>query len=100
MQAVQTYLSTSQWAASRGRGCPGLGLGQQRRAARAYSDPIDKLSAKLLTDPKATFRFDASDQMPSAVGSGAEWTQFTAWFAENKSTSAVLKAIDSAWPTS
>ena len=36
----------------------------------AYTDPIDQLSAKYLTDPTATFRFDASDLMPAAVGCG------------------------------
>ena len=51
-----------------------------------YTDPIDQLSAKYLTDPNATFRFDASDLMPAAVGAGQEWKAMTAWFAENKST--------------
>ena len=50
----------------------------------AYTDPISKLSAKYLTDATATFRFDASDLMPAAVGAGAEWKQMTAWFGENK----------------
>ena len=100
VQAVQTYLSTRDWATSRVKVATGWVSANNGVPASAYTDPIDQLSAKFLTDPKATFRFDASDQMPSAVGSGAEWKEFTAWFAENKSTSAVLKAIDSAWPTS
>ena len=66
----------------------------------SYTDPISALSAKYLTDNTATFRFDASDLMPAAVGSGAEWKQLTAWFGENKDTAAVLKAIDAAWPSS
>jgi alpha-glucoside transport system substrate-binding protein len=65
-----------------------------------YTDDISKLSAQYLTDPNALFRFDASDLMPAAVGSGAEWTQLTAWFAENKPTKDVLDAIDAAWPAS
>ncbi len=65
-----------------------------------YTDAISKLSAQYLTDPNALFRFDASDLMPAAVGSGAEWTQLTAWFAENKPTKDVLDAIDAAWPSS
>jgi len=65
-----------------------------------YTDAISALSAKYLTDPNALFRFDASDLMPAAVGSGAEWTQLTAWFAENKPTKDVLDAIDAAWPSS
>ena len=84
-----------------GQGRDRLGLGQhQGRPGSLYTDPIDKLSAQFLTDPKVTFRFDASDLMPSAVGSGAEWKQFTAFFAENQSITRRLKNIDSAWPTS
>jgi alpha-glucoside transport system substrate-binding protein len=63
-----------------------------------YTDPIDKLSAKYLSDPNATFRFDASDAMPAAVGSGEEWKQMVAWFGQGKSIDAVAKAIDAAWP--
>ena len=33
---------------------------------------IDQLSAQYLTDPQGTFRFDASDLMPAAVGAETE----------------------------
>jgi alpha-glucoside transport system substrate-binding protein len=56
------------------------------------------LSAKYLTDPNATFRFDASDLMPPAVGAGQEWKSLTAWFAEGKSIQQVADEIDAAWP--
>jgi alpha-glucoside transport system substrate-binding protein len=98
VQAVQTYLSTSAWASSRVKVATGWVSANKGVDPALYTDPIDQLSVKFLTDPKATFRFDASDLMPSAVGSGAEWKQFTAFFGENKSVDAVLKAIDSAWP--
>jgi alpha-glucoside transport system substrate-binding protein len=98
VQAVQTYLSTSAWASSRIKVATGWLSANKSVDPALYTDPIDQLSAKYLTDPKATFRFDASDLMPSAVGAGAEWKQFTAYFGENKSVDAVLKAIDSAWP--
>ena len=64
-----------------------------------YTDPIDKLSAKYLTDPNATFRFDASDLMPAAVGAGSEWHELTALFGSGKSVDAVAKAIDESWPS-
>jgi alpha-glucoside transport system substrate-binding protein len=98
VQAVQTYLSTVDWINGK------VKLGNWVTANKAidsslFTTAIDKLSWTILTDPSATFRFDASDLMPAAVGSGAEWTQMTAWFAENKSTQSVLQAIDAAWPT-
>jgi len=100
VQAVQTYLSTAAWASSRVKVSKGWVSANKGVPVSLYTDPIDKLSASFLTDPKVTFRFDASDLMPSAVGSGAEWKQLTAWFAEGKSTNDVLTAIDSAWPAS
>ena len=48
-----------------------------------FKDPIDKLSVQLLTDPKSTARFDASDAMPSSVGAGTFWTQMTQWILGN-----------------
>lgn len=99
VQAVQSYLSTSEWATSRIKVASGWVSANQGVDPSVYTDPVDQLSAKYLTDPNATFRFDASDLMPAAVGSGAEWKEFTAWFGENKSTTDVLKAIDGAWPS-
>ncbi len=99
VQAVQTYLSTPLWASSRVKVATGWVSANNGVDKSLYTDPIDQLSAKYLTDPTATFRFDASDLMPAAVGSGKFWTEMTAWFAENKDTSAVLSAIDGAWPS-
>jgi len=100
VQAVQTYLSTPEWATSRIKQASGWVSANNGVDPSVYSAPIDKFSAEMLTNPDATFKFDASDLMPSAVGSGAEWTQFTNWFAGSTSTDDMLKAIDAAWPTS
>ncbi len=99
-QAVQTYLSSPQWVDSRLQVAPGWVSPNSGADQKLYTDPIDQLSAQFLTNTKATFRFDASDLMPSAVGSGAEWTQMTAWFGTGASQVAVAKAIDAAWPAS
>lgn len=97
VQQVLTYLSSPTYATARvirgnwvsaNSGVP----------LDAYKDPISRLSAQYLSNPKSTFAFDASDLMPAAVGAGAEWTEFTAWFGEGKSIAAVVKAIDAAWP--
>jgi len=98
VQAVQNYLSTPDWATSRIKVATGWVSANNGADQSAYTDPIDKLSAKYLTDSSATFRFDASDLMPAAVGAGEEWKQMTAWFAEGRSIADVTKAIDQAWP--
>src|SRR5882757_6675473 len=100
VQAVQNYLSTSDWADSRIKVAPGWVSANQGVDPTLYTDPIDKLSAKYLTDPNATFRFDASDLMPAAVGSGEEWKAMTAWFGQGWSTAQVGSDIDGAWPSS
>jgi alpha-glucoside transport system substrate-binding protein len=99
-QAVQTYLSSPQWVDSRLKVAPGWVSPNLGADQKLYTDPIDQLSAQYLTNKAATFRFDASDLMPAAVGSGAEWTQMTAWFGTGASIASVAKAIDAAWPAS
>jgi len=96
--AVQTYLSTPAWHSSRVKAATGWVSANSGVDQSLYTDPIDKLSAQYLTDPNATFRFDASDMMPAPIGAGAEWRELTAWFGEGKSIDAVTKAIDAAWP--
>ncbi len=98
VQAVQNYLSTSDWASSRVKVATGWVSANQGVDKSLYTDPIDQLSATALTDPAATFRFDASDLMPAAVGSGQEWKSLTAWFAEGKSIPQVTADIDASWP--
>jgi alpha-glucoside transport system substrate-binding protein len=99
VQAVQNYLSTSDWATSRVKVAPGWVSANGGVDKSVYTDPIDQLSAKYLTDPKATFRFDASDLMPAAVGAGQEWKSMTAWFGQGQSIAQTAKDIDAAWPS-
>jgi len=97
-QLVQNYLSSPEWADSRIQVAAGWVSANEKVDQSLYTDPIDKLSAKYLSDPTATFRFDASDAMPAAVGSGQEWKEMVNWFGSNKSPSAVAASIDAAWP--
>ena len=45
-------------------------------------------------------RFDGSDLMPAAVGSGAFWTEGTSAVNGDKTVEEAFKAIQAAWPTS
>jgi len=98
VQAVQNYLSSAEWHTSRVKVAPGWVSANSGVDPALYTNAIDALSAKYLTDPNATFRFDASDLMPAAVGSGQEWKSMTSFFAENKSPADTAKEIDAAWP--
>jgi alpha-glucoside transport system substrate-binding protein len=97
-QAVQNYLSSAQWADSRIKVAPGWVSANTKVDQSLYTDPIDKISAHYLADKSATFRFDASDAMPAAVGSDEEWKAMVDWFGSGKSIPAVAAEIDAAWP--
>lgn len=43
-------------------------------------------------------RFDASDLMPSEVGTGAFWRETVAWISGSQDLDATLTNIDNAWP--
>ncbi|HEU4808949.1 MAG TPA: carbohydrate ABC transporter substrate-binding protein, partial [Homoserinimonas sp.] len=53
---------------------------------------------QILQDPETTFRFDASDLMPGAVGSAAFFEGMRNWV-NGASTDEVLAFIDGAWPS-
>lgn len=96
-QKVQEYLSSAEWANSR------VGLGGVISAnsgldpAKAQS-PILQEAIKILQDPNTTFRFDASDLMPGAVGAGTFWKGMVNWV-NGASTDEVLKSIEAGWPS-
>ncbi|WP_257571134.1 ABC transporter substrate-binding protein [Streptomyces sp. NP160] len=100
-QALQYYISTSDWANLKAKATgPGWFNANKGLDLDNLSSPIDRLAAEQLQDDSVTFRFDASDLMPAAIGSGAEWTQLTAWIAEGKSSQEVADAVEAAWPAS
>ena len=45
-------------------------------------------------------RFDASDQMPGEVGTGAFWKDGTNYVNGTESVDEFLKNVQAAWPTS
>ncbi len=99
VQAFQTYLSSDVWANEKAKAGSGWVSANTGLDIANLSSPIDKLSAEILQDPEAVFRFDASDQMPGAVGSGSFWKEMTRWITGD-STKEVLDAIEKSWPSS
>ena len=62
-----------------------------------YTTEFQRKAQELLA-ASTLFGFDASDQMPGEVGSGAEWSELTSWFAGQKTMEQAFQAIDAAWP--
>jgi alpha-glucoside transport system substrate-binding protein len=104
VQAFQTFLSTDTWANLKAKASSTATGGGWISANKGLDvnnlvNPIDKLSAGILQDPKTVFRFDGSDMMPAAVGSDAFWKQATAWIT-GQSTKDTVDKIEAAWPKS
>jgi alpha-glucoside transport system substrate-binding protein len=97
VQAFQTYLSSDTWANAKARVSSGWVSANSGLDQNNLASPIDKLAATILADPKTVFRFDGSDQMPAAVGSGAFWKQATRWI-EGQDTKTTVDNIEKAWP--
>jgi len=98
VESVRLYLASPEWPASRAKVHAGWLSANQKVDPAVFTDPVDAISVKLLTDPQATFRFDASDAMPSSIGSGKEWSELTAWI-QGQSDQATLNNIEKAWPS-
>ncbi|HEY0890886.1 MAG TPA: ABC transporter substrate-binding protein [Nocardioides sp.] len=100
-QAFQTYLSTDTWANEKVKLHPQGGWVSANKGLDIanIASPIDQLSAQILQDPEAVFRFDASDLMPAEVGSNSFWKQMVAWIT-GQDTQTTLDNIEESWPSS
>ena len=75
---------------------PNVNVGQS-----CYVNPILAQASTVLTAAlkDGTGRFDASDLMPAAVGSGSEWTGMVKYLKQGpNSLDAVLNEINQTWP--
>jgi len=101
VQAFQTYLSTDVWANEKAKNTPAGGWVSANTGLDVANlvSPIDQLSAQILADPDAVFRFDGSDQMPGEVGANSFWKEMTAWIT-GESTQDALDNIEKSWPAS
>ena len=100
VQAFQTYLSSDTWANNKAKATPLGGWVSANKGLDINNlvSPIDQLSAQILQDPDAVFRFDGSDQMPGEVGSGSFWREMTSWVAGQEDAKTALNNIEASWP--
>lgn len=93
---VMKFLTSDQfgqlWAADGGYLSPHKTFDQGK-----YPDETTGKIAKMAADADV-FRFDGSDLMPKAVGSGTFWTGMVEWVRGTKSTKEVTDQIEASWP--
>ncbi|QHF22793.1 extracellular solute-binding protein [Rathayibacter sp. VKM Ac-2804] len=92
---VQEYLASADWANSRvslgGVISANTGLDPENASSDVLKDSI-----AILQDPNTTFRFDASDLMPKAVGSDSFFKGIVDWI-DGSSTDQVLDTIQAGY---
>lgn len=98
IKAFQYFATTASYTNARAK-LGGVLFANKAMDAANVPSPVLQTALKVLQDPKTVYRFDASDLMPGAVGSDAEFKQFTAWIT-GQDDATTLANIDAAWPTS
>ena len=95
-RAVMQFFSTGEgvkgWLAAGGALSP-----HKDAMLEWYGNDIERGIAKIVKDATVV-RFDGSDMMPGAVGSGSFWKGMTDYFSGAKDLDTVLKEIDASWP--
>ncbi|QHC64525.1 extracellular solute-binding protein [Rathayibacter festucae] len=92
---VQEYLASADWANSRVKLGGVISANTGLDPANASSDLL-RSSISILQDPGTTFRFDASDLMPKAVGSDSFFKGMVDWI-DGSSTDQVLDTIQAGY---
>ncbi|WP_179380003.1 ABC transporter substrate-binding protein [Jannaschia marina] len=91
MEFLKTPIAHELWMAQSGFLTPHTGVNTE-----TYANNTLKKQGEILLDA-TTFRFDASDLMPGAVGAGSFWTGMVD-YAGGKSAEEVAAEIQQSWP--
>ncbi len=95
--AVQTFLSSDTWANARVEIGGVISANQGLDPSLASSDLLAQ-AIEILQDENTTFRFDASDLMPGAVGADSFWKGMVAWIG-GQDTQTTVDTIEASWPS-
>ncbi|WP_432707460.1 ABC transporter substrate-binding protein [Nocardiopsis ansamitocini] len=95
--AVREYLATADYADRRAAEGAWFSA-HQELDLDTLETPTDRLGAEILRDPETVFRFDGSDLMPAAVGTGTFWRGMTNWI-NGEETTTTLDYIENSWPS-
>ncbi len=98
VQAFQTYLASTDWSNVKAEvSPPGWVSANENLNPDLLASDFDRYVYGVLTDPATVAGYDASDAMPSQVGS-AWWTGVVNWLTGTP-TQQVVDSIEAAWPT-
>jgi alpha-glucoside transport system substrate-binding protein len=96
VRAVMQYFSTGEslkgWVEAGGAISP-----HNDSSLDWYADPVTRGVAEIILNA-TSFRFDASDLMPGAVGAGTFWKYMTDYVSGSVDEDTALDQIDASWP--
>ena len=95
--AVMTYLTSAEWAQERVL-MGGVASANRGADVSSVSSPVARLASEILQSRQSVIRLDASDTMPSQVGTEALWVALTAWTRGELDSRQALEQADQAWP--
>ena len=91
-------MSTPEWADTRVELGGNISANLNADPSLASSEFLTE-AMTLLQDPNTTVRFDASDLMPAAVGSGSFWTEGTSAVNGDEDAQTAADNIEATWPS-
>ncbi|WP_191017985.1 ABC transporter substrate-binding protein [Treponema zioleckii] len=92
MKFLTTWEACAPWARIGGALFP-----HKNQNFNDYGNALEREIAEILVSA-SVFRFDASDLMPTEVGSGSFWTGMVNYVSGAESAEECLKVIDETWP--
>ncbi|RAX22327.1 ABC transporter substrate-binding protein [Actinomyces sp. Z3] len=97
VEAVMTYLSNAEWAQRR-VDLGGVATANRSVDASQMRSDVARRATLLLQSRQSVIRFDASDSMPSGVGTDALWSALTQWTTGELDSKEALAQAEAAWP--
>ncbi|MFW5748168.1 MAG: ABC transporter substrate-binding protein [Chloroflexota bacterium] len=91
LEYLAVPLSQEIWAAQGGFVAPNVNANLE-----VYPTELDRFYAELLVEAD-TVRFDASDLMPGAIGTGAFWSAMVEWVAGDATAEEALASVEEVW---
>ncbi|WP_103062944.1 ABC transporter substrate-binding protein [Actinomyces qiguomingii] len=97
VEAVMTYLTSPEWAQRR-VDLGGVATANRSVDASKLRSDVARRATVLLQSRQSVIRFDASDSMPSTVGTEALWSALSRWTNGELDSKEALGVAEAAWP--
>ena len=95
--AVLDYLTSAGWAQERAE-LGGMATANRGVEVDEVSSDVAARATRILQSRQSVVRLDASDSMPSQVGTDALWNALSSWTAGEVGSRRALARAEAAWP--